>query len=135
MGYNIIPGYNFFPASCQRAIRIVDQLLRDVNIEGVVPLTRDSLREVVSHLLDYGDGKLQTIINDQKKLEEQFVESRRQEHPSTTDHTVNPNIAAPAAAFSGEYTGTYHLWPGIDCKFHKVYAGFKWPSDCAFSMW
>ena len=115
--------------------KVVDVLLRDVSIDGAVPLTRDSMRDVVKDLLEDDNGKLTQIILNQKMLEEKIAHVSSGAQPRSLCSSDENSITHPTAAFSGEYTGEYHLWRGVDCHFHRVYAGFTWPSDCAFTMW
>lgn len=111
---------------------VVEEILRQVTIDGVVPVTRDSITEIVSNIFNEENGKLQQILTVQEQLRDKI-------NDIIVDSTVEPSSSSATpvilATFDGEYTGEYHKWPGIDYNYHKVYVGFVWPSDCAFTMW
>lgn len=111
---------------------IVAEMLKHLVVNGAVPITRDNLKDVFSELLNAEDGKLQQILTSQTMMQEKLIlatQNRAEHSPLTV-----PAIETPPA-FSGEYMGEYHMWRGVDCQFHKVYLGFEWPSDSAFTLW
>jgi hypothetical protein len=114
---------------------VVDEILRQVTVDGVVPVTRDSINEIVRDIFNEENGKLQQILLAQQDLSNAMKDMVVNNSGGVSASNAADSTPVLVPSFLGEYSGEYHTWPGIDSQFHKVYAGFVWPSDCAFTMW
>jgi len=93
------------------------------------------MQDMLFNMINNENSIFQNILNGQNAMNERLksLESTPST-PNATSTTVIPPVIA-CSDFFDIYRGEYHLWSGIDSHFHKVYAGFKWPSDTAFAMW
>ena len=117
--------------------KIVDEMLKHLEVNGAVPVTRDNIQEMLFNMINNDNSIFQNILNGQNVLNERL--KSLEAHPPTDVPSIAPTAVQPIVAgndfFGDVYRGEYHLWPGIDSRFHSVYAGFMWPSDTAFTMW
>ena len=94
---------------------VIDQLLEKIRIDGVQPVTLESIRSLILSVLTAENSPLHSMNQEIRNISQTLANRTSAQEGDNTSRSAGRTL-----------TGFLHDWPG-DEKLHKVPFGFKWP--------
>jgi len=98
--------------------KIIDQLLENIRIEGVQPITLQSIREMIMVILTSEASPLHSMNLEMRNISQTLAASR------TNDREIEDELRERV----NRVQGNVHYWPN-DHRIHLVPEGFLWPQS------